>query len=166
MDSRRKRRAEAGQATVEAAVSIPLVFLLVLLLVQPGIILYDRMVMASAAAEGCRLLATGASPTDVEAFVRRRLGAVPEQDIFHVHSSGCTWEVQCTGGGSADQSRVTVRTQVRPLPLLDGGAVLMGMTNGKGCLSVEVTAAAPTRPVWAQRSLGGSTPGEKAGQWQ
>mgnify|MGYP000134517313 CR=1 FL=1 len=34
-----------GQSTVEAAVALPVVFLLVLLLVQPGIVLYDRMVM-------------------------------------------------------------------------------------------------------------------------
>ncbi len=45
---------EDGQATVEAAFALPVLFLLVLLLVQPGIVLYDRMVMASAAAEGCR----------------------------------------------------------------------------------------------------------------
>ena len=50
---------ERGQATVEAAFGIPIVFLLVLLLAQPGIVLYDRMVMASAASEACRLLATG-----------------------------------------------------------------------------------------------------------
>ena len=53
-----RARDARGQSTVEAAVALPVVFLLVLLLVQPGIVLYDRMVMAGAAAEGCRLLAT------------------------------------------------------------------------------------------------------------
>ena len=53
------RPRECGQTTVEAAFGLPIVFLLVLLLAQPGIVLYDRMVMASAASEACRLLATG-----------------------------------------------------------------------------------------------------------
>ena len=45
-------RTEGGQATVEAAVLIPVLFTVLLLLIQPGIILYDRMVMNYAAAEG------------------------------------------------------------------------------------------------------------------
>ena len=40
-----------GQATVEAAVSLPVIFTLLLMLVQPSIILYDRLVMQQAAAE-------------------------------------------------------------------------------------------------------------------
>lgn len=45
----------------------------------------------------------------------------PALDVFHVHDSGCTWEVRCEGGGAADVARVTVRTEVRPLPLLTEG---------------------------------------------
>lgn len=162
----RPGRREDGQATVEAAFALPVLFLLVLLLVQPGIVLYDRMVMASAAAEGCRLLATGAGDEAAAvALVKRHLGSVPEQDNFHVHRSVCTWEVICEGGGAADRSRVTVRTEVRPLPLLDMGAALLGLVNERGNLVVEVTAEAPTRASWAQRSLGGASPEEKAGAW-
>ena len=40
---------ERGQATVEAAVLIPALFTALLLLLQPGILLYDRMVMQGAA---------------------------------------------------------------------------------------------------------------------
>ena len=47
-----RARDARGQSTVEAAVALPVVFLLVLLLVQPGIVLYDRMVMAGAAGRG------------------------------------------------------------------------------------------------------------------
>lgn len=162
----RPRCGEGGQTTVEAAFALPVLFLLVLLLAQPGIVLYDRMVMASAAAEGCRLLATGEGAEDVcIALVKRHLGSVPQQDNFHVHGPGCTWEVSCEGGGAADMSRVTVRTEVRPLPLLDMGAVLLGLVNERGNLVVEVVAEAPTRASWAQESLGGATPNEKAGAW-
>ena len=94
-----RARDARGQSTVEAAVALPVVFLLVLLLVQPGIVLYDRMVMAGAAAEGCRLLATSdGDAATCEEYVRRRLGAIPPLDVFHVHDSGCTWEVRCEGG--------------------------------------------------------------------
>ena len=90
-----RARDARGQSTVEAAVALPVVFLLVLLLVQPGIVLYDRMVMAGAAAEGCRLLATSdGDAATCEEYVRRRLGAIPPFDVFHVHDSGCTWEVR------------------------------------------------------------------------
>ena len=109
-----RARDARGQSTVEAAVALPVVFLLVLLLVQPGIVLYDRMVMAGAAAEGCRLLATSdGDAATCEEYVRRRLGAIPPFDVFHVHDSGCTWEVRCEGGGAADVARVTVRTEGR-----------------------------------------------------
>ena len=43
-------REEAGQATVEAAFALPISLALVILLVQPGILLYDRIVMQQAAA--------------------------------------------------------------------------------------------------------------------
>lgn len=159
-------RCDRGQATVEAAFGIPVVLLLVLLLVQPGIILYDRMIMASAAAEGCRLLAVGEGDAETCIdFVKRRLGAVPQHDLFHVHQGGCTWEVLCEGGGSADRSRVVVRTEVRPLPLLDMGAALLGLVNERGNLVVEVETEAPTRAAWAQDSLGGGHPNDKAGVW-
>ena len=83
---------ERGQATVEAAVLIPVLFTALLLLLQPGILLYDRMVMQGAAAEGCRLLATktaaqGDMDGSCEAFVRHRLGAVPRTT-----ASTCTAE--------------------------------------------------------------------------
>lgn len=164
--SARRLRSEAGQSTVEAAFALPVLFLLVLLLVQPGILLYDRLVMEGAAAEGCRLLATGDRDARVaEAFVRRRLRAVPEQDNFHVHSAGCTWEVRCEGGGGADRSRVTLRTEVRPLPLLDGGSALLGLVNERGNVVIEVSCEMTTRAAWAQAVLDGARPHEKAGDW-
>lgn len=161
-----KGMTDRGQATVEAAVAAPVVFVLILLLIQPGIVLYDRMVMASAAAEGCRMLATSEDGIEgVESFVRRRLGAIPEQDNFHVHASGCTWRVRCEGGGAADMARVTVTTEVRPLPLIGAGATLLGLVNENGNMVIEVTSSIVARPEWAQASLGGSSPNDKVGDW-
>ena len=77
-------RSEKGQGTVEAAVAIPVLFLLLLVLLQPGIVLYDRLVMGNAAAEGCRLLTTATSEMtgSCEAFIRHRLAAVPQHECF------------------------------------------------------------------------------------
>ena len=51
------RAGERGQATVEAAFLIPVLFTVLLLSVQPGMVLYDRMVMQAAASDACRLAA-------------------------------------------------------------------------------------------------------------
>ena len=51
------RAGERGQATVEAAFLIPVLFTVLLLSVQPGMVLYDRMVMRAAASDACRLAA-------------------------------------------------------------------------------------------------------------
>lgn len=84
-----------GQATVEAALLIPALLISLLLLIQPGILLYTRMVMEGAAAEGCRVLATASSLEEntatVEDFVKRRLASVPQQENFHVHDPSCSW---------------------------------------------------------------------------
>ena len=45
------RAGERGQATVEAAFLIPVLFTVLLLSVQPGMVLYDRMVMRAAASD-------------------------------------------------------------------------------------------------------------------
>lgn len=156
-----------GQTTVEAAVALPVLLILVLMLVQPAIMLYDCMVMESAAWEGCRLLATAQSQgkATCEALVKRRLGAVPPLDCFHVHEGGCTWRVKCQGGGGSSQVSVVVSTEVKPLPLLDTAGALLGILNERGCFEVSASASLDTRAPWAQASLAGSDPNEKVGKW-
>ena len=151
------RTDEAGQATVEAAFLVPVLFVVLLLLLQPGILLYDRIVMQGAAAQGCRLLATstqagGASAASCEDLVKRWLGAVPPHDLFHVHEPSCTWEVVCAGDEYAGEVAVTIRTKVRPLPLFDAAAALVGAVDGDGYLTVEVRETARTQPQWAEAS--------------
>lgn len=160
-------RGESGQGTVEAAVALPVLLLLVLLLAQPAILLYDRLVMESAAGEACRLLATATSDGERQCreFVMRRLGAVPSADCFHVHSSGCTWRIACQGDGSSAQTKVTIATEVRPLPLVGAGAALLGVLNEHGCWEVKVDASMDARADWADASLGGSAPADKVGAW-
>lgn len=161
-------RSERGQATVEAAFALPVVMVLVLLLVQPGIILYDRVVMQNAAAEGCRLLATstGENTQVNEDFIRRRLSAIPQQSLFHVHDPACTWVVELTGSESSEQANVTLSTEVKPLPLIGAGAAFLGMTNESGNLVVRVSVSETTQPQWAAQSEGGINPARWIGAWR
>ena len=130
-------REERGQGTVEAAFVIPILFLLLLMLMQPGIVLYDRMVMKGAASEACRLLATGSGEyggagSSCEAFVRHRLAAVPQHDCFHVHGGGCSWRIESTGGEDSGMVTVRIANELKPLPLVGIGMSLVGATNGSG----------------------------------
>ena len=157
--SRRRRRAERGQSTVEAAFALPVLMLLVLLLLQPGIILYDRIVMEGAAAEGCRLVATAQDPGKVEEdYVRRRLSAVPEADLFHVHAQGCTWEIVLDGDERCQEVGVRIKTQVKPLPLIGAAAQLFGMANDAGNWEVEVEQRMQVKDAWVMESPDGADP--------
>ena len=163
-----RRLADArGQATVEAAFLVPVLLGGVLLLVQPGIILYDRIVMQAAAVEGCRLLATAPSAETgdmAEDYVRRRLGAVPPLEVFHVHEGGCTWDISLSGSETSGEVSVTIATEVRALPLIDFAARAFGLADGDGNLRVEVSATMPTRAAWAVDAAPGS-PAEWPGAW-
>lgn len=153
-----KLKRKEGQATVEAAFAIPILMVLILLLLQPGIVLYDKTVMNNAAWEGCRLLTTTAAENDAtnEDYIRRRLSSIPEADIFHVHSTGCTWEIERDGDDSTSEVSVTIRTEVKPLPLVDIGLHACGAVNENGNIELEVVARSSTQPDWAQASLEGT----------
>ncbi len=157
-----------GQATVEAAVALPVVFTLLLMLVQPSIILYDRLVMQQAAAEGCRVLMTSQGGDDervCEDYVRRRLSAVPEQACFHVHEDECTWDIELAGSSASSQVSVSISTEVRPLPLLDAAAALAGLVNDEGNLVVNVKVSMDAQPTWFANAGLGSGAASWVGAW-
>ena len=158
---------ERGQGVVEAAVAIPVLFLLLLLLLQPGIILYDRLVMANAAAEGCRLLATatGDMGGSCEAFVRHRLAAVPQHDCFHVHQGDCSWNIELLGDESSQEVTVSIENELRPLSLFDAGSMLLGLANANGNLEIAESVTMRTQPDWVTSSELGLDPSSWIGAW-
>ena len=161
---------ERGQGSVEAAVVIPVMFLLLLLLLQPGIVLYDRLVMGNAAAEACRVLATGTDAfgsmaRSCEAFVRHRLAAIPQHDCFHVHGSDCSWDIRLSGGELSGTVTVTIGNELRPLPLFDAAAKLAGVTNARGNLEIRESVTMPTQPPWVASSELGMAPSSWVGGW-
>ncbi|MBQ3387238.1 MAG: pilus assembly protein [Eggerthellaceae bacterium] len=153
---------------MESAVLIPVLLAVMLLLIQPGIVLYDRIVMRDAAAEACRVLMTlpGGDDGTLESFVRRRLGSVPQTDAFHVHgTSGCSWRIACVGGASSDKVSVTVGNEIRPLPLIGFGAGLLGAVNEAGNLEFEVRVEMPVRDGWLAGVSAGASPAGWVGAW-
>ena len=160
---------EGGQATVETAIALPIVFLLILMLIQPGIILYDRVAMHLAASEGCRVLMTSSgSSADMricEDYVRRRLSVVPQQACFHVHEDECSWSIEMVGSSSSDEVSVSISTEVKPLPLLDAAAALAGMVNERGNLVIEVEVGVPSQPSWFVSAGLGSGAASWVGAW-
>lgn len=167
---RTRLKDERGQGTVEAAVVIPVLFLILLMLLQPGIILYDRLVMGNAAAEGCRLLATstdalGSMSGSCEAFIRHRLASIPQHECFHVHEGGCSWDIEASGDEQSSVVTVRIGNELRPLPLLDAGSRLLGLTNSRGNLVVDESVTLPTQPGWVASSPAGSLPSDWIGAW-
>ena len=143
---------------------LPVLFLLMILLLQPAILLYDRVVMENAAAEGCRLLmtysggTTAASVGDVSVagnadpatgYVRRRLGMIPQTEIFHVHDGGCSYRITMNGDETTETVSVTIENDVRLLPLLGQAATGMGFADG-GVYHQKVTVEMPGKPSWAE----------------
>ncbi|MCL1891429.1 MAG: pilus assembly protein [Coriobacteriia bacterium] len=158
-----------GQTTVEAAYLIPVLFLLLLLLCQPMILLYNQMIMSNAASEGCRLLATkaatGAYSNDkYEGYIKRRLASIPPVDIFHAHVGAKTWEINMNGDENAATVSVRIVNRVKPLPILGWGAELAGMCDGNGYLTQTVEVSMPTQPAWVWNNSEGG-PAEWTTQW-
>lgn len=168
--SRKKKANDKGQGTVEAAFTLPVLFMVVLLLIQPGIVLYDRLVMQAAAAEGCRLLVTkegvhGSMDGACEAFVRHRLAAIPQHECFHVHEGGCSWDIKFFGDESADEVSVTIEGKLRPLPLLDIVSASVGATDDRGYLTIRVSASVQSQPAWVGDAPIGRSPSGWVGAW-
>jgi len=166
---RRHLGSSSGQATVEAAFLIPIFFLLVLMLIQPAILLYNRTVMENAAAEGCRLLSTRAdvgtySEDKYEGYVKRRLASIPPVEIFHAHSGDKPWDIELIGGENSSEVTVRITNHLKPLPIIDLGASLLRLTDSHGYLVQKVEVTMPTQPEWVW-SNGKGGPADWTTQW-
>lgn len=145
-----------GQATVEAAIMIPVIFIILLLLIEPGILFYDYCVMNSAAAETCRVLSTQDNNNKqkvCEAFARRRLSAIPQQDNFHLHSTGCSYQIQLEGSQDSNEVSVKIINEVKPLPLIGFLSDVLGILNANKCFEINANCTQKQRPDWVKTSI-------------
>lgn len=83
---RRGRGADRGQSTVELALVLPVVVLLLLVLLQVGLVARDVVLVAHAAREGARAAATDRSPSAARRAVEASSGL--DQDRLTVRTSG------------------------------------------------------------------------------
>ena len=93
---------EAGQATVELVLSLPVVLLVLLLVVQVGVVARSQVLVVDAARQGARSAAVGASVAEVSAAARATPGL-----------EGGRLRVTVTGAGGAPGSDVAVTVRYR-----------------------------------------------------
>ena len=153
-----------GQATVEAALLIPVFLLGILIAIEPGILLYDRIVMESAASMGCRVLATldSGEMEDAHGYIERRLSAIPDVPIFHEGS----WEIDIQGGAGDANSEVRISHSVRLLPLAREAMGLAGLTNSTGSFSQQVERVQETADEWLIESEYGADAASWISRWE
>lgn len=147
---------ERAQATVEAAVLLPSFLIVLLLALQPICLLYTTSIMESAASQAARLLITGDDVDDesVQAFVMRRLAAVPDVSIFH-EGGPLSWQVELErGSGGAGAVGVSIEGAVKPLPVLGAFASAFGETNAMSDVRLRVEVSYDGRPSWLEGSYG------------
>lgn len=151
---------ESGQSTVEAAVLLPVLFIVFGLLLQPAILLYNRCIMNSAAGEACRLVATGSNDeASTRAYIERRLEAIPNVPVFHADEAwGVSWS--SSGNGTA---RVSIENHAQPLPLFGVLAGLANNVDGDGIVQHVEVSCSPT-PSWTSEQ--GYDPSDWIGAWK
>lgn len=144
------RRSCTAQATVEAAVLVPVFLTVLLLSLQPACMLYTRTVMESAAAETARVAALWEGAPDDEAvvaFAQRRLAAVPDLAIFH-EGGPLAWDIDVER--TEKTVAVSVSGALRPLPVIGAFARFGGNTDAYGNLRLSARAEIAYRPEWVE----------------
>lgn len=155
---------ERGQAAVEAAFALPLFLLVLGLVLQPALLLYNRCVMYSAAAQGCRLLETQAvDEAAARMYIVRRLAAVPHADVFHCGGDD-GWGIELAGSGGSGPVGVTIMNKSKALPLFGVSAGLAASVDESGMLVQSVSVTGQLWPDWAQES--GVGPQGLADEWE
>lgn len=144
---------ESGQSTVEAALLIPTVMVVLALLLQPACLLYTRSVMGAAAAEGVRVMATGVGGSEAcKSYVLRRLEAVPSISIFHSGGSD-DWDVSVSGPDENGRASVEVVGHVRPLPFFGAVVSALAASDDEGAV-LQVRVEESVRSSWVGGDYG------------
>lgn len=150
---------ESGQSTVEAAVLLPVLLVVLGILIQPAILLYTQSVMNAAVSESCRLAATNTNDdASMRAYIERRLSAIPALEIFH---SG-EWEIEWNSEG-AGEAEVRVKNHVQPLPLLGVIAGLSSVVDANGMIEQQAHAQCSPVPSWVLQQ--GYAPSDWINSW-
>lgn len=119
---------DRGQSTVEFALVLPLILLLLLGLLQVGLLLKDQLLVAAAAREGAREAAVTPDATRIEAAAGRAApGLVLDVEIVR-------------GPHRGDTTTVTVSSSPHALPIV-GGLVSGREVSARATMRVERSAS-------------------------
>lgn len=131
---------------------LPSLFIVFALMLQPGLILYSRICMYSAASEACRLYAVQAEAGSgryaedrYREFIEHRLSAIPYIDIFHLGGED-GWDISYAQ--DSDCVEVKIVHALKPLPLLGVTGAALGDLQADGSVRVEVSSRSQIRPHW------------------
>lgn len=138
----------SGQASVEAALLIPVLLALCLLLLQPVCLLYTRQIMEATAAQAVRIGVTAADEDDIQTYCLRKLKAVPNLDIFHVKAQD-DWEIAYTKDEELGTVEISIKGHATPIPLLSLLTTQVLNSDDKG-LILEVNVCEEIYPNWAE----------------
>ncbi len=131
----------SGQATVEAVFLIPVMCVLLLILLQPALLLLNRLVMEMTANDVCRFVMTHdckgmqSHPyNEAELYALRRLEAIPSVPILHEGF----WTVEIQGDECLGEVVIHIEHKVKPLPLLQVGLGFGDTLDSKGLLTQQL----------------------------
>jgi len=149
-------RDERGQALTEAPIIIVTLCVLALILFQPVVTLYTKMVLGAAAASLCRVVATDsaapgsgedASATErlLQTYAEGKIAGLPQGSAFQVPGS---LRLETTGDAHAQEVSVRLSLDQKALPFL--GLLVGARRDG----TVEVSAEAHSVGALAGADLG------------
>jgi hypothetical protein len=153
-----KLRSEDGQALSEAPVVITTLCVLCLILFQPVVTLYTKMVLGATAASLCRVVATRGPVDDqalLQSYSQGKISGLPRGSAFQVPGS---LRVEISGDAHADEIRVRLSLAQKTLPLLgllvgahrDGTVEVSAEAKSVGALSDFAQGAESEYPVLGQ----------------
>ncbi len=146
----------AGTATVELALVVPLLLLLLMGIIEFGLLFEDFMLLKNAAREGARTAATGASTTAIADRVENAAAQLPTEDLIITQQYGLyeegSWTWYPLGNVSSNEEIINnaptgsfINIEVSyPHPLVATG-ILPGLEDDPGSGTINLTTTATFR---------------------
>ncbi len=146
----------AGTATVELALVMPLLLLLLMGIIEFGLLFEDYMILKNAAREGARTAATGANTTAIADRVQDAAAKLPAEELtitqqYGVYDEG-SWSWYALGDISSDEGVINdaptgsfIRVEVSYPHHLVAGRIVPGLEDEPGSGSITLTGTATFR---------------------
>jgi Flp pilus assembly protein TadG len=107
-------RGEGGQASVELALALPLVFAMLFAVVQLGLVVRDQVLLVHAAREAVRELAVAPQPGGVGAGAATAPSTAPSSVLSADLAARARHAAAAATGDALDPARLTVTVELHP----------------------------------------------------